>query len=65
MKMAYASYQATKELISIQSIAKRNKDALSILQSEQFKAVERIVANEELPITLFLTNLSKILRSSG
>ena len=65
MKMAYANYQVTKELISIQSFARRNRDALAVLQSEEFKTLERIVTNEELPITLFLTSLSKSLAFTG
>lgn len=65
MKKAYSAYQLTKELISIRSIASRNRDALTILQSEEFKTLERIVTNEELPITLFLTNICKTINSTA
>jgi hypothetical protein len=65
MKMTYFYYQNTKELISMRSIATRNLDALSILQSEEFKTLERIVTNEEYPITLFLTSICKNISSSG
>jgi hypothetical protein len=57
--MAYQTYLDAKSLISIPSIAARNNDPTDIFSSDQFAIIERIVTSEELPITLFLTNMVK------
>ena len=64
MKMAYTHYLQTKDFISIPAIAARNFDPTKILASDQFKALERIVTSEELPIMMFLTNIVKQLKNS-
>lgn len=64
MKMAYQHYMQAKDLISISAIAARNNDPTEIFSSDQFKTLERIVTSEELPITMFLTNIVKQLKNS-
>jgi hypothetical protein len=59
MKLAYLNYLKAKDMISIPSIAMRNQDPNELLSSNQFTTLERIVTSEELPITMFLTNIAK------